>query len=122
MLGFIKRQPDRMAVNPELLIFVEHPRQRALMFGRAATRLDVFTRFLRVLQRHTSRRPTLALLGRELRTELGATWTDQTATVHAKILLDWARQTGRVPEVLRAKHQIGRDRTPNKGDHDEPTR
>lgn len=59
-----------------------------------------FETFVHILGEHGDARCSLLELGSELRSRIGADWTDGTAQTTAKILLDWARHTGLAPSVF----------------------
>ena len=104
-LGFISRHPDRIIIRDRLIEFVDNPEHRQRLFALAAQQLEVFVTFARILERYTDARPTIKDLGQQLREALNADWTDGTARVHAKILLDWARAADVAPPILRRRRR-----------------
>lgn len=100
-LGFITRHPDRIIVRDLLIQFVDHPDHRQRIFRQTVQQLDVFVTFKEILDQYADERPTVQELGQQLKQALSAEWTDGTAKVHAKILLDWARAADVAPPILR---------------------
>jgi uncharacterized DUF497 family protein len=103
MLNFIERRPGRLTVRHQCIDFAERPSQRTALFADSARKLAAYQNFVELLSEYSNTKPTHIALGQKLRSRLSTKWADSTATVNAKILLDWARTTGDAPPILRRR-------------------
>jgi hypothetical protein len=56
--------------------------------------------FINILEKYSKTGATLKFIGKEFQKELDVEWTDGTAAVHCKILLDWTRKCDKVPKIF----------------------
>ena len=98
-LGFLKRQGDSLILEPVALEFFHADAEGRREIIRLRALLDqAFKEFVSaILHDESLGLSTNRELGMELSRRLGLEWGDGTAAIQAKILLDWARQTGLAP-------------------------
>jgi hypothetical protein len=99
-LRFIVRKPHSIEVTPKALEFVTHPERRPVLFAEGALKMKSFASFINILNLHKEAGLTLSKLAVELRKTLGVEWTDGTANINAKIMLDWARHIELAPNAF----------------------
>lgn len=74
--------------------------ERKEIFAKGALKMKSFAIFVEILRRHENKRCTLSELAKELRSEVNVEWTDATAHLYVKIMLDWSRNAGLAPDVF----------------------
>jgi len=99
-LGFIEVASGSIRLQPLIFSFVANPDRRPTIFGQAALQLKSFKSFIEVLEKSPVERSNLAFLGAEIRTRLGVGWSNSTALVCVKIMLNWARYANLAPGVF----------------------
>jgi hypothetical protein len=101
-LGFItmSRRTQSIDVLPQGLEFVAAPSKRPLLFAEGALRIKEFANFIEILNKHQESGCSLSQLAIELRESLGINWTEGTALIHTKVMLDWARHTKLAPSIF----------------------
>ncbi len=97
-LGFLSRQGDSLILEPLALDFfhADAEGRRRIVAPRALSD-RAFGEFVEILNDESSGLSSNSELGKELSRRLGLEWGEGTAEIQAKILLDWARQTGLAP-------------------------
>jgi hypothetical protein len=108
-LGFIDASSKSIRLQPRIVNFVSSPDKRALIFGQAALQLKSFKIFIETLEKWTDERSHLASLVPEVRKNLGVDWSDSTAMVCVKIMLNWARHTNLAPDRFMRRKTNGTD-------------
>ncbi len=103
-LEFIKRAPGTIYLYDNLSNFVENSQDRQQLFSEAALKIKAFKTFIEILNENTTRRLSLKNLGLIFNEKLGKNWKENTSTVHAKISLDWARNSGLAPVIYVKKY------------------
>ena len=98
--GFVVRTSGSVRLQGAMFGFVHPETDLAKVLGNAAAATPSFRQFLGILDEHKGEKCSVLQLGRELKVRLDADWADGTANTVAKILLDWARHTGRAPGVF----------------------
>jgi hypothetical protein len=102
-LGFLRRIKGGYTMGTPIHLipeFIESPEYRRKVFAHEIQKIASFSVFLEILDRHRDRKVPINELARELCEKLGADWKEGTASVNAKIMLDWARHTGLAPAVF----------------------
>lgn len=99
-LNFISRKPGSIILLPDIVNFVSFPEKRSDIFAKAAlNNMKSFKSFIGILEKNKNEKLDLNELGRQLRNILKADWKDSTASVNAKILLNWARHSNLAPGI-----------------------
>jgi hypothetical protein len=99
-LGFISRTAQTIEVLPRGLEFCSFPNRRADLFAEGALKMTSFATFVEILNEYREHGLGLHALSAETKSRLGADWTDGTAEVNTKIMLDWARHANLAPPVF----------------------
>jgi hypothetical protein len=107
-LGFMQVETHSARVGSSLVRIASVPERIPEHFGQAAMGLPAFAGFVQLLQEYQRTGCSLAQLGVRLREKLGLDWKDGTAETNAKIMLDWARHTGRAPGAFAARRRVPR--------------
>jgi hypothetical protein len=97
-LGFIDASSKSIRLQTRIINFVSNPDKRAPIFGQAALQLKSFKIFIETLEKWTSESSDLASLIPEVKKNLGVEWSDSTAIVCVKIMLNWARHSNLAPD------------------------
>lgn len=104
-LGFLSRKTisgksSYLKILPKAIEFVQLPKKRQSLFAEGALKMKSFATFIDLLESHKNSGCTLYQLAAELRHKLGVDWTDGTAGINVKIMLNWARHTGLAPKAF----------------------
>jgi hypothetical protein len=99
-LGFIVRKPTTIEVQLKGMDFINSPEKRTALFAEGALKMESFRKFIELLQESSENAQSYDQLANTLRSRLGTAWTDGTAKVNAKIMLDWARHASLAPGVF----------------------
>ncbi len=98
--GFIEQKATSIVLLPKMQEFARHPERRAELLADAVRQLPAFTTFEEVLESHAANGCRQSQLATELKEKLDVAWTDGTAQVNSKIMLDWARRIGTAPDAF----------------------
>ncbi|MBE7511456.1 MAG: restriction endonuclease [Anaerolineales bacterium] len=101
-LGFIVRRSRTIGVLPVAIEFADNPRDRKTIFSERAMQIQPFSTFVAILHDADSN-AQLTDIAQILKLRLGVDWTDGTAEVNAKIMLNWARHLDLAPAHLSKK-------------------
>lgn len=96
-LGFMTKTEKGFRMVTDFSAIMRAAPLRRETFKLAVLKLDVFRKFLSILDKHKVAGKPHSELGRELRELLGVEWKDGTAKTHVKIMLDWARHLNIAP-------------------------
>jgi len=108
-LNFIQRKPGYITLLKVISDFVNTPEERPSIFAQAALEnIESFKIFLEILEKYRNERLNLHDLGIQLKKRLKADWKNSTASINAKILLNWARYANRTPGVWKQKRKRGK--------------
>jgi hypothetical protein len=99
-LDFISQEEGSIVLHSKMLLHLKDPNELKTTLAEAIKGMHSFGVFMEVLMINQLRRCTIKELGAQLRNRLNAEWTDGTATINAKIMLDWARHTDLAPKVF----------------------
>lgn len=99
-IGFIIRKPNSIEILPKGLSFVNQPDNRAQLIAESILKIPVFNTFFDILEAHKEEGLKHTELACILRERMQTNWSDSTAAVNVKILLDWARHAKLAPGVF----------------------
>ena len=101
-LGYVRRDSHSKSylVQQKLLDLIVTPGDCKASLKAAVLQMQSFQVFLEILQEHGDVPIYLDEIAAQLRIRLNAEWTRDTARTNAKIMLNWARNTGVAPEVF----------------------
>lgn len=105
--GWIVFVDGKLRVRGVLRSFAQNEEARQELFRSAAMGRQPFAEFVSILAQYQETGASLATLGGELATRLGAEWTDQTCKWIAKVCLDWARAAGLAGGVFQEARRGG---------------
>jgi len=113
-LGFISRLKRTIRFDTKAIIdFAANPSARPEIFSERALRIEAFATFIELLRNQTEPDLSLSRLASAVRDQLGPNWSDGTAAVNTRIMLNWARNAGLAPRVPQPRK--GRGRQPPRG-------
>ncbi len=116
-LGFLRRQGPSLILEPIALSFYRaDAKSRGKIIGEQVLRDRAFAEFVAILNDEATGLLSNRSLGKALSSRLHLHWGDGTAETQAKIMLDWARQTGLAParyaSARRGPRRVGQQELP----------
>lgn len=104
-LKFINKKSNTILVSQLFFDFISKVGERKEIFLEAASSMELFKLFIKILNKHSKSGLTLENLWIELKNEmvkekLNVNWADSTGETNVKIMLDWTRHLNIAPGVF----------------------